>query len=68
MYSESWNLKCIKSFSMSFWTFKEGCEYRVKDKFPDDTGDVEKGVWEVCNSGSLFNIDYTVRKKYFIPV
>ena len=67
MFEGPWNLKCIKTFTIhGLYTFKEGCTYRVKDKFPDDNGNIDKGIWEIVNSGSLFNIGYDVRIKHFV--
>lgn len=67
MYKGPWELKCIESFKLNSVTFEQGTIYRVKDKFPDDNDNLDKGIWEVVNSGSLFNIDYLTRSKHFIP-
>lgn len=70
MFGGIWEITCIKDYKPydslpDLIAFESGKTYRVKDKFPDEHGDIEKGVWEVSNGASLFDLDYNTRKEYF---
>lgn len=71
MFGGIWEITCKKDFHPyetlpDFVAFKAGNTYRVKDKFPDEHGDTEKGDWEISNGSSLFNVTYAERLEYFL--
>lgn len=65
MASNVWQVKVKKSFTRNFVTIPAGSVLRVKDKFPDNNGDCDKGVWEIKSPyGDLFSMNFEERKEF----
>lgn len=64
-----WQLKCVKDLTVSYFTFKAGKTYNVKDKFVGKDGTVNNGDWEVkTGMGGLLYVTKEQRDKYFVEV
>lgn len=62
-----WNVKVVKSFFKNMICISKGNVLKIKDKFPDDSGNCDKGVWQIKAPypyGDLFYMDYEEREKY----
>lgn len=60
-----WQVKVVKEFERNLVKVPEGSVLRVKDKFPDNNGDCEKGVWEIKSPyGDLFSMNFEERKEF----
>lgn len=60
-----WQVRVKKSFTRNLVTIPEGSVLRVKDKFPDNNGDCDKGVWEIKSPyGDLFSMNHKERKEF----
>lgn len=63
-------LKCKKTFRpyppLNYIAFKRGKIYRVLEKYPDNLGRIDKGVWlMIAEAGETIGISYDERQEYF---
>ena len=71
MFGGPWEITCKKDYHPhdsipDYAAFKAGNNYRVKDKFPDEHGDIKHGIWEISNGSSIVDVSYAERKEYFV--
>ena len=64
-----WELTCKTQLHINNIDILPGPKLGVKDKFSDDSGSTEKGIWQIKDPyGTTFLMNYEDRQKYFEEV